>query len=132
VLWTPVLALSAKLPLEKFVHVQPRSGAEYRHPPQPYAGEGCREVEERRGLSLPPSDLSLVTEETQLSLALDHDMNTNSSDEEGSSLWREVCWGDWRLILFFVLIGFHVGEKRQVIVGEAVGAMDPDNPLILL
>ena len=81
---------------------------------------------------LPPSNLSLVTEETQLSLALDNDMNTNSSDEEGSSLWREVCWGDWRLILFFVLIGFHVGERSRGAVEDNAGAVCPDAPLIIL
>ncbi len=94
VLRTPVLAPSAKLPLEKFVHVQTQPGAEYWRPPQPCAGEGCCKAEGRRGSSLPPSDLSLITEETQLSLVLDNDLDTDLSDEEGSSLYREVRWGD--------------------------------------
>ncbi len=79
-----------------------------------------------------PSDFLLVAEETKLQHALDNNMDTNLSDKDSSSLWREVRWGDWRLTLFFVLIGFRVGERKRVIVGEAVGAVGLDNPLILL
>jgi hypothetical protein len=50
-------------------------------------------VGERR-LSHLLSDFLLVAEETQLPLALDNNMDTDSSDENGSSLWREVRRGN--------------------------------------